>query len=104
MIKREIIDQIRDAGAHLTAELICQKTGQRPRFSGRKVQLKCCFHDDQSPSLTIYPDGGYHCHAASCRAHGKDVFDYLQKTDNMSFIEAVKFVAERTNLSHLIKD
>jgi len=36
---------------------------------GRYVMTQCCFHDDNSPSLAIFRDGGFQCFA--CGAKGK---------------------------------
>ena len=55
---------------------------------GRKI---CCpFHDDKTPSLNFYEDS-YYCFG--CAATG-DVFSYLQRAYDISFIQAVGIVAD----------
>lgn len=55
---------------------------------GRKI---CCpFHDDDTPSLHFYEDN-YHCFG--CGAGG-DVFNYIQTTYDLSFIQAVSLIAD----------
>lgn len=58
---------------------ICEKDG-----SGHKA---CCpFHNDASPSLHIFPDGGWKCFG--CGARG-DVVEYLRRRRNLTFLEAL---------------
>lgn len=53
------------------------------------VWRACCpFHPERSPSFTVFGDG-YHCFG--CGAHG-DVFDWLQRTRNMTLPEAISYL------------
>lgn len=61
---------------------------------GRAVNIKCPFHNDRTPSMTIYPnDRGFYCHG--CKAKGNTI-DFLVLS-GMTFEEAVdeliKFVS-----------
>jgi len=57
---------------------------------GDKLKALCPFHEDHNPSLILYPEGrGYHCF--SCGAHG-DLIDFIMKTNNLKFIDSVKFI------------
>ncbi len=60
------------------------------RGSGTRLSGKCPFHDEKTPSFFIFiNDNHYHCF--SCGKHG-DVIDYIMKTKELNFIEAVKFL------------
>jgi len=55
---------------------------------GRRITIKCVFHNDHSPSLVIYPrDGGFHCYA--CGAHGANSIDFSMGL-GYTFKDAVK--------------
>lgn len=56
----------------------------------------CPFHTDTNPSFHVYPDSQqYHCFG--CDAHG-DVFDFVMRTQGLSFPEALDFLAKRAGL------
>ena len=66
---------------------------------GRNYRAVCPFHDDHDPSMVISPEKQiYHCFV--CNAGG-NVFTFLQNYLKISYIEAVKKVAEigRVDLS-----
>ena len=53
----------------------------------------CPFHNDHSPSLSVSPDKQiYRCF--TCLASG-NVFTFVQNYENISFVEAVKKVADK---------
>jgi len=54
---------------------------------GKSMGL-CPFHDESTPSFTIFDDNHFHCFGA-CGAHG-DSIEFYMKLHNTSFIEAVK--------------
>ena len=54
---------------------------------GKSIGL-CPFHDESTPSFTIFEDNHFHCFGA-CGAHG-DSIEFYMKLHNASFIEAVK--------------
>lgn len=59
---------------------------------GRNYVAICPFHDDTDPSLTISPEKQiYMCFVCH---HGGNVFRFLQDYLKISFLEAVKIVAE----------
>lgn len=62
--------------------------GKEMRHSyGRALGL-CPFHEENTPSFTIYEnENTYHCFG--CGVHG-DSINYLMETENVGFIEAVK--------------
>ncbi|AGM25942.1 DNA primase [Spiroplasma syrphidicola EA-1] len=64
---------------------------------GRNFWAVCPFHQDSHPSMSISPEKQiYRCFACSA---GGNVFTFLQEYKNISFIEALKIVAEKANVS-----
>lgn len=56
----------------------------------------CPFHHEKTPSFSVEPDMKiYNCF--SCGEKGNSI-TFLQKTENMSFIEAVEVLADRANI------
>jgi len=42
----------------------------------KKVKIQCPFHQENTPSCTLFPTGGYHCFG--CGANGNSI-DFLVK-------------------------
>ncbi|MGE5653118.1 MAG: CHC2 zinc finger domain-containing protein, partial [Bacillota bacterium] len=73
---------------------------------GEYVQLKrqgrsylglCPFHHEKTPSFTVDPDRQlFYCFG--CQAGG-NVFTFVQKKENLSFVEAVHFLADRAGIT-----
>lgn len=64
--------------------------------AGRNYMGLCPFHNDKSPSLSVSPDKQiYKCF--SCGEAG-NVFTFVMKQKNLSFIEAVKYLADKANI------
>ena len=64
---------------------------------GRNYSGLCPFHDEKSPSFSVDPDRQfYHCFGCGV---GGDVFKFIQEIDRVTFVEAVKFLAERAGVS-----
>ena len=57
----------------------------------------CPFHDEKSPSFTVRPQAGFY-HCFGCQ-EGGDVISFAQKINNMSFAEAVEFLASRVGIT-----
>lgn len=57
----------------------------------------CCpFHGEKTPSFTVDENRGlFHCFG--CGAGG-DVFSFIMKQENLSFVEALKFLANKFNI------
>ena len=73
---------------------------------GRHVQLKrgganwsglCPFHAEKSPSFTVSPSKQFY-HCFGCGAHG-DAIRFLVEYSGMSFIDAVKELAQQVGMS-----
>ncbi|TVR82729.1 MAG: DNA primase [Rhodospirillales bacterium] len=65
--------------------------GKRVRLirRGRDRVGLCPFHNEKTPSFTVFDD---HYHCFGCGAHGS-AFDFLMKTEGLSFPEAVERLA-----------
>lgn len=78
---------------------------------GGYVQLKrtginyvglCPFHSEKTPSFTVSPNKKlYHCFGCG---EGGDIIGFIMKKENLDFIEAVKFIAEKYNIDIDIKE
>lgn len=64
---------------------------------GRNFSGLCPFHDEKTPSFSVNPDGQfYHCFGCGV---GGDVFKFVQEIDRVTFVEALKFLAERAGIA-----
>lgn len=64
----------------------------RPAGGGSFKGL-CPFHDEKTPSFTVSPARGfYHCFGCG---EGGDVISFLQRQQNLGFVEAVQVLADR---------
>ncbi|MDE5737084.1 MAG: DNA primase [Oscillospiraceae bacterium] len=62
-----------------------------------RVYVCCCpFHAEKTPSCTIYPDT-YSFYCFGC-GEGGDVISFFSKIENMSYMEAIKTLAQRANM------
>ncbi|MGH7724186.1 MAG: DNA primase, partial [Candidatus Eiseniibacteriota bacterium] len=85
----ETIEQVRQA-----VDLVGLIGGQvQLRKVGQTWKGLCPFHDEKTPSFTVNPDRqAYHCFG--CGAGG-DAFRFVMETEKLSFVEAMKSLAER---------
>ncbi len=60
--------------------------------------VACCpFHDERTPSFKVDPRRGtWHCFGAC--AVGGDVISFVERSDNVTFLEAVEILAARTGV------
>ena len=63
---------------------------------GKNYVCLCPFHSEKTPSCTVYPDS-QHFYCYGCGAGG-DVITFAMKIENLSYIEAVKFLADRAGM------
>lgn len=65
--------------------------------SGRNLKACCPFHGEKTPSFMVQPEKQlFHCFG--CGAGG-DVFSFLMRHENMTFPEALKFLADRAHIT-----
>lgn len=67
------------------------------RRTGREYVCLCPFHNEKTPSCHVHSDKGYF-HCFGCGAGG-DVITFVMKHQNLEYIEAVRWLAERANLT-----
>lgn len=64
---------------------------------GRNFVGLCPFHGEKTPSFNLYPEtNSFYCFG--CGAGG-DVVTFIRKIENLSYIDAVKFLADRAGMS-----
>ncbi len=65
--------------------------------SGRNLKGLCPFHSEKTPSFMVSPEKGiaycFGCH------QGGDIFKFIELVENVSFPEAVRILAEKTNVT-----
>ena len=70
---------------------ILEGYGLKLKKAGHNFKACCPFHNEKTPSFTIYPDENrWHCFG--CQADG-DVFGFVMKIDNCGFKTAAAKVA-----------
>ncbi len=66
------------------------------RSGSRNFVCSCPFHSEKSPSCTVFVDTqSFYCFG--CQAGG-DVIGFIMKIENLTFMEAVKFLAARAGM------
>ena len=64
---------------------------------GKNLVGLCPFHNEKTPSFTVYPENGsFYCFG--CGAGG-DVFSFVKLIENLDYIEAIKLLAERSGVA-----
>lgn len=65
--------------------------------AGKNLKACCPFHGEKTPSFMVQPEKQlFHCFG--CGAGG-DVFSFLMRHENMTFPEALKFLADRAHIT-----
>ncbi len=86
------IQKVREASD--IVEVIGQRTPVRQK--GRDFWCCCPLHEEKTPSFKIDPSTQlWHCFGCG---EGGDVFGFLMKTEDMTFPEAVRALAERAHI------
>jgi DNA primase len=89
-ISQATIDAVRERAD--LVELVEARTGPG-RPSRGQMMLRCPFHDERTPSFHVHPgDKLYKCFG--CGEQG-GLFDFVRKLENLSFPEAVEWLADR---------
>lgn len=66
------------------------------RHAGRNMVGLCPFHNEKTPSFNVYPENGsFYCFG--CGAGG-DVITFVRRIENLDYMEAVRFLAQRAGL------
>ncbi|MDA0906842.1 MAG: DNA primase [Bacteroidetes bacterium] len=86
------LDEIRQAAdiVEVVADVVSLKK------SGQGFTGLCPFHNEKTPSFRVNPDMGiFKCFGCG---EGGDAFSFVMKTEHVSFMEAVRSLAERYNV------
>ncbi len=86
-------DQVKAA---LSLSAIVEKDGHEMRKKSGNLVCCCPFHEERSPSFTIFEDSRYKCFG--CGAGG-DIFSYWMTTRNADFAAAAKELAQMAGIS-----
>lgn len=66
---------------------------------GRGCVCLCPFHSEKSPSCTVFLDAADpHFYCFGCGAGG-DVITFVMKIENLGYVEAIKFLADRAGMA-----
>lgn len=92
LISKEVIDKVRNS-----TDIVDLIGSYIPLTSkGKNFFCVCPFHDDHSPSMSVSREKQiYSCF--SCGATG-NVFTFLMNYENMSFVDAVRFLGEKQGI------
>ena len=64
---------------------------------GKNLVGLCPFHNEKTPSFTVYPENGsFYCFGCGV---GGDVFTFTGLIENLDYIESVKLLAEKTGIT-----
>ncbi len=63
---------------------------------GKNLVGLCPFHNEKTPSFTVYPENGsFYCFGCGV---GGDAFTFVKLIENLDYMEAVKLLAERSGV------
>jgi DNA primase len=89
-IRDDSVDAVKAASDMV--EVVSLRTSLR-RVSGSHYSGRCPFHEERTPSFSVDPVGKlYHCFGCGV---GGDVIKFVRETENLDFVGAVEWLAER---------
>ena len=92
MIPDDVVDEVRSRAD--IVEVIGDHVALKR--SGKDFKGRCPFHEERTPSFYVVPSKGFY-KCFGCNESG-DVFTFLMKRLGLSFVDAVKVVAERSGM------
>ncbi len=64
---------------------------------GKNLVGLCPFHNEKTPSFTVYPENGsFYCFGCGV---GGDVFTFISLAENLDYMEAVRLLAQRAGVN-----
>ncbi len=64
---------------------------------GKNLVGLCAFHNEKTPSFTVYPENGsYYCFGCG---QGGDVITFISQIERLDYVEAVKYLADRSGIT-----
>ncbi len=92
-IPEEVINEIKYNND--IEEIISQYVTLKRR--GKNLVGLCPFHNEKTPSFTIYPDNGsFYCFGCGV---GGDVITFTGLIENLDYVESVKYLAEKSGIA-----
>ncbi|MFB3895258.1 MAG: DNA primase [bacterium] len=89
---QDFVDRVRDANDIL--DIISEYVSLKP--SGRNHKGLCPFHNEKTPSFMVHREKQiFHCFGCGI---GGNVITFIQKQNNLSFNQAVRYLAERAGI------
>lgn len=68
----------------------------RLKRRGKNLLGLCPFHNEKTPSFTVYPENqSFYCFGCGT---GGDVITFIRKAENLDYIEAIKLLADRAGM------
>jgi DNA primase len=78
---------------------LMQGTVEKPSKHGMELRLRCPFHEDKTPSLSISAETGkFHCFG--CHAKGGDIFDFVVAKEGITASDRTKNRRQAALLIH----
>ena len=82
-------------------EVVSGRTQLR-RASGSRFTGRCPFHEEKTPSFSVNPvEKLYYCFGCG---KGGDVISFVRETENLDFVGAVEWLAERFRVPIEVED
>ena len=92
MISETTISKVRGIGIEEVLKPYVSLARKGPSLVGL-----CPFHTEKTPSFTVSPQKGlYHCFGCNC---GGDAISFIMEKENLSFTDAVVFIAKRHGIA-----
>lgn len=67
------------------------------KSSGKNKKCSCPFHSEKTPSMVVYEDTqSFYCFGCGV---GGDVITFIEKIENLTYVDAVKLLADRAGIS-----
>lgn len=64
---------------------------------GKNLVGLCPFHNEKTPSFTVYPENGsFYCFGCGV---GGDVFSFVKLIENLDYADAIRFLAEKSGIA-----
>ena len=92
MIPREVVEEVRRRTdiVELIGSYVTLKR------AGSNYNGLCPFHSERSPSFTVFPsDNSFYCFGCGV---GGNAFTFIMEYENFTFVEALKYLAERAGV------
>ena len=64
---------------------------------GKNLVGLCPFHNEKTPSFTVYPENGsFYCFGCGV---GGDVFSFIKLIENLDYADAIRYLAEKSGIN-----